>query len=118
MRHGYGAEMDSTKLLAVFLGDSADCEGEVGRDGLCLCLCLSSCDGICIAGGRLVPYCERFGQEDSSGVVDHVQGICGRKMIWLVDPQRWGEIVEPGFQVQKTGFEKCGSLILVVDGGL
>jgi hypothetical protein len=44
-----------------------------------------------------MPYGERFNQENSSSVVDHVQGICVRKRIWLVDPERWREIVEPGF---------------------
>jgi hypothetical protein len=45
----------------------------------------------------LVPYGERFGQKNSSSVVDHVQGICVREMIWLVDPELWREVVEPSF---------------------
>jgi hypothetical protein len=39
-----------------------------------------------------------------------------RKIIWLVDPERRREIVEPGFEVQKTRFEKRGSLVLVEAG--
>ena len=113
MCRGYRAEMETAKLLAVFLGDGADGAGGVGRDGFCLCLCLSSRVGVCVAGGRLVPYCERFDQENPSSVVDHVQGICVWKMIWLVDPESWRKVVEPGFQVQKTGFEKGRSLVLV-----
>lgn len=116
MRRGDGAETETPKVLAVFLGDGADCAGGVGGDGACLRWGLCSSAGVCVVGGRLMPYREWFGQENPGSVVDHVQGICVRKMIGLVDPERGREIVEPGFQVQKTQFEKGRTLVLVEAG--
>lgn len=43
--------------------------------------------------------CEKwFGKEDPGSVVDHVEGVDVRNVVWVIDSQLVRKIVEPGFQ--------------------